>query len=248
MSRRTRAEPPSGYVVMLVDDNPDYLQATRVLLARDGHEMLTATNGREALDLLRTRSVDLLLLDYYMPGMTGAEVVSELRRFDPHVQVILQTGYSSEQPPQELLRRLDIQGYYDKTEGPEQLLMWAAVGLKAAHTVRTLHRTRDGLQQILKITPELHRTKSLPELLATALRVATGLVACGTSQPEVYIELFDQPGASRADVTTVPLNVGDVRVGVLCLRGASVAESTLDLLRLLADQIAVAVQNVRKGG
>ena len=82
--------------------------------------MLTATNGPKRSASSRS-SRSTLLLDYFMPGMTGEQVVAELRKFDPFVQVILQTGYASEQPPRELLHRLNIQGYYDKTEGPEQL-------------------------------------------------------------------------------------------------------------------------------
>jgi len=45
-----------------------------------------------------------------MPGMTGEQVVEELRKFNAYIQVILQTGYASEQPPQVLMKRLDIPG------------------------------------------------------------------------------------------------------------------------------------------
>jgi len=63
-----------------------------------------------------------------MPGMTGEQVVTALRQFNPHVQIILQTGYASECPPREMLHRLDIQGYFDKSEGPDKLLLWVDVG------------------------------------------------------------------------------------------------------------------------
>jgi len=161
MTRRSRAETASGFTVLLVDDNADYLQATRLLLEREGHNVLTATNGVEALGILPNQRVDLLLLDYFMPGMTGEQVVAELRKFDPLVQVILQTGYASERPPRELLQRLNIQGYYDKTEGPEQLLLWTAVGLKAAYTFRLLFRGRRGIEFILERTPDLHRLQPM---------------------------------------------------------------------------------------
>src|SRR6476660_10339717 len=160
MTRRAKAEQASGYTVLLVDDNPDYLQATRLLLERDGHEVLTATNGTEALTLLPQHKVDLLLLDYFMPGMTGEQVVTEIRKFDPYVQVILQTGYASEQPPRELLRRLNIQGYYDKTEGPQQLLLWTTVGLKPAYTIQLLFKSRHGVELIWAQSPDLHRMQT----------------------------------------------------------------------------------------
>lgn len=118
MTRKSNTPGPSGYTLLLVDDNAEYLQAARLLLEREGHVVMCASNGSEALTRLREQKIDLLLLDYYMPGMTGEEVVTQLRQFNPLVQVILQTGYASEQPPRKLLRRLEIQGYYDKTEGP----------------------------------------------------------------------------------------------------------------------------------
>ncbi|HKQ70541.1 MAG TPA: diguanylate cyclase [Polyangiaceae bacterium] len=177
MTRRAKAEQASGYTVLLVDDNPDYLQATRLLLEREGHDVLTATNGPEALDILPRQKVDLLLLDYFMPGMTGEQVVAELRKFDPFVQVILQTGYASEQPPRELLHRLNIQGYYDKTEGPEQLLLWTTVGLKAAQTIQLLFKSRRGVGFILEHTPDLHRTQSSEQLAGEILAKAIELLA-----------------------------------------------------------------------
>src|SRR4051794_15988984 len=189
MARRHRADHSSGYTILLVDDNADYLQATRLLLERDGHEVITATNGPEALSLLPQHKVDLLLLDYFMPGMTGEQVVVEIRKFDPYVQVILQTGYASEQPPRELLRRLNIQGYYDKTEGPEQLLMWTSVGLKAAFTIKLLYKSRDGLRRVLAATPELHKLEPLDRLLPDVLRQVTELVpALDGPSPQISAE------------------------------------------------------------
>jgi diguanylate cyclase (GGDEF)-like protein len=109
--------------------------------------------------------------------MTGEQVVTEVRKFDPFVQVILQTGYASEQPPRELLHRLNIQGYYDKTEGPEQLLLWTAVGLKAAYTFRLLFRGRRGIEFLLERTPDLHRLQPMRELANEILQQATTLLA-----------------------------------------------------------------------
>jgi len=176
MARKTKTERTSGYTVLLVDDNPEYVEATRLVLEREGHQVLTALNGPDALAIVRHSHVDLLLLDYFMPGMTGEEVVVHLRQFNQYVQVILQTGYASEQPPRELLRRLDIQGYYDKSEGPDKLLLWADVGLKTAYTIQLLQKSRQGLQYILDITPELHKIQPLSDLLQGVLWQIAGLL------------------------------------------------------------------------
>jgi diguanylate cyclase (GGDEF)-like protein len=190
MVRKTKVSKPSNYTILLVDDSSDYLAAVRPLLEREGHKILVSNNGREALEILKIQKVDLMLLDYYMPGMTGEEVVTQLRQFNSIVQVILQTGYSSEQPPRELLRRLDIQGYYDKSEGPEKLLLWTDVGLKAAYTVQLLSKSRQGLQYILDVTPDMHKIQSLTDLLQGILWQVAGLLGVVNS----FLAVLDDGG------------------------------------------------------
>jgi diguanylate cyclase (GGDEF)-like protein len=247
MTRRAKIEKASGYTVLLVDDNPDYLQATRLLLEREGHNVLTATNGPEALGILPQQKVDLLLLDYFMPGMTGEQVVSEIRKFDPFVQVILQTGYASEQPPRELLHRLNIQGYYDKTEGPEQLLLWTTVGLKAAYTIQLLFKSRRGVEFILDKTPDLHRMQTVDELSQQVLEQlssllaavgsgtgATGFLATLDASSELVIRAGSGPYAAKGNVREV-LGAERMSLVELALEEAQVqvsAQGTILPLRL----------------
>jgi two-component system, cell cycle response regulator len=179
--RKSRSGNASGYTILLVDDNAEYLETTRILLGHEGHAVICAEDGEAALALLRERHVDLMLLDFYMPGLTGEEVVARLRIFNPYVQVILQTGYASEQPPRELLRRLDIQGYHDKSEGPEKLLMWTDVGLKFADSIRMLNKSRQGLRYILDTTPDLHKIQPLDDLLQGILYQVAGLLGAVNS-------------------------------------------------------------------
>lgn len=190
MARKNKVSETSGYTILLVDDNLEYREATRFLLEHEGHLVLTAENGADALSIIKENPVDLLLLDYYMPGMTGEEVVHALRQFNPTVQVILQTGYASEQPPRDLLRRLDIQGYYDKSEGPEKLLLWTDVGLKAAYSTQLLTKSRQGLQYILDITPEMHKIQPLTDLLQGILLQVGGLLGVVNS----FLAVLDEGG------------------------------------------------------
>jgi two-component system, cell cycle response regulator len=285
MTRRARAEAASGFTVLLVDDNADYLQATRLLLEREGHNVLTATNGVEALGILPKERVDLLLLDYFMPGMTGEQVVAELRKFDPLVQVILQTGYASERPPRELLQRLAIQGYYDKTEGPEQLLLWTTVGLKAAQTIRQLVKNRQAVEYILEKTPDLHRIQSTDDLAREIVQQVTRLLSQFGGSPDAVGALAtldaeadlvlrtkvgdaESGGRARALLppskveaidralqeaqvavgpqgTIVPLRVGPLTAGVVWVDDPGASPQTVEFVRMLANQAAVALQNAQ---
>jgi diguanylate cyclase (GGDEF)-like protein len=208
MARRHKAVESSGYTIALVDDDPDYLEAACRLLESEGHVVLTATDGDEALKLLRTTTVDLLLLDYFMPKMTGEQVVQELRTFDTSTQVILQTGYANERPPREMLRRLDIQGYYDKSEGPDRLLLWADAGLKSADAILRLARSRKGLKHILEVTPTLHRIRPLADLYEDVIQQAIQLIGAEKAVLAIFRDLIapnrrsptdDKPMAATGD-------------------------------------------------
>lgn len=144
MARRT-ANQPSGHVILVVDDDESILHSVRALLEREGHQVLTAQSGEAALEIIKSTELHLLLVDYFMPRMTGAELIEEIRRFDPLVQIVLQTGYAGEKPPREMLAALDIQGYHDKGRGPGDLLIWVDVALKAHRTLKRLE-DRERLQ------------------------------------------------------------------------------------------------------
>jgi two-component system, cell cycle response regulator len=183
---RIEQKESSGRTILLVDDQEDYRISAASLLKREGHAVLTAACGEEAVSLIRRRSFDLLLLDYYMPGgMTGEETVVEVRKFNPHIQVIIQTGYAGELPPSEMLSRLDIQGYYDKTEGPEKLLLWVDIGLKSASAVNLLNRGRRGLGFILDTTPELHKVQPIDDLLQDILAKTSAMLGLLNAFPSI---------------------------------------------------------------
>lgn len=122
---------PTGRTVLVVDDQAETLASVRLLLEREGHRVLTAESGARALDLLAREPVQVMLIDYFMPVMSGELLVRAVRERDTLVQIILQTGYAGEKPPREMLQRLAIQGYHDKADGPERLLLWVDVALKA---------------------------------------------------------------------------------------------------------------------
>ncbi len=138
MSGRRQVQ-PSGRTVLVVDDQPEIVTTLRMLLEREGHRVLGAHGGREALALLEQESVQLMIVDYCMPGMTGEELVRLVRERDALVQIILQTGYVGDRLPREMLASLAIQGYHDKSDGPGRLLMWVEVALKTYEQLAQLH-------------------------------------------------------------------------------------------------------------
>jgi two-component system, cell cycle response regulator len=166
----------SGHTILVVDDDATLLGTLEQLLLQDGHTVLTALGGAQAVQLCRDHDVHLMLLDYFMPEMTGEDVVREVRAFNDSTQIVLQTGYASERPARVMLRVLEIQGYHDKSEGPDKLLIWVDSALKAYRRSRALRASRDGLRHVLKVAPELHRLQPLENLLRGTLLQIQGLL------------------------------------------------------------------------
>jgi signal transduction histidine kinase len=144
MARQSRRS-PTNRRILVVDDQQEVLDSVRKLLEREGHEVLTADSGEQALEIFKAHEIHLLLVDYFMPRMTGEQLIREIREFDPYVQIILQTGYSGDKPANQMMAELDIQGYHDKADGPDKLLLWVDVGLKAHGLINRL-RERERLQ------------------------------------------------------------------------------------------------------
>jgi CheY-like chemotaxis protein len=139
----------SGYTVLVVDDQEETLASLKLVLEREGHRVLLADGAQTALELFGQHEIHLLLVDYFMPRMTGEDLIREIRKLDHEVQIVLQTGYSGEKPPREMLHQLDIQGYHDKTDGPDKLLIWVDVALKAHAQLRRVRETEILKSQLL---------------------------------------------------------------------------------------------------
>ncbi len=107
--------------ILLADDDEDYLLMTGAFLKQKGYNIDKANNGVEALEKLKTGKYQIALLDYYMPGFNGEEVIEEIRKENKEIVIVLQTGFSGQKPPIETLKKLGIQNYFDKTEGIEKL-------------------------------------------------------------------------------------------------------------------------------
>jgi diguanylate cyclase (GGDEF)-like protein/PAS domain S-box-containing protein len=80
--------------LLVVDDEENVLHAIRRLLRNEGCQVLVATSGEEALELLASNDVGVILSDQRMPGMTGTELLQRVRKMHPNIVRIILSGYS----------------------------------------------------------------------------------------------------------------------------------------------------------
>jgi CheY-like chemotaxis protein len=98
-------------VILCVDDDPIALTSRRLLLAKEGYEVLVALSGSAALRLLASSHIDLLITDHFMPGMTGTELVAEMKSRDYKIPTMILTGAPEPPPGSEQAHMVLIKGF-----------------------------------------------------------------------------------------------------------------------------------------
>jgi PAS domain S-box-containing protein len=100
--------------IMVVDDEESFRMVVRMLLEKKEHTIIEAASGGEALKKIEVEKPDLILLDVMMPGMTGLQVLKEVKHKHPEIDVIMVTAYGNLERAIEALRL----GAYDFIQKP----------------------------------------------------------------------------------------------------------------------------------
>lgn len=128
----------SPYKIIAIDDDAGILDSLSVVLKRNGYSLTTFTNPLDAIEALKNTKYDLLLLDFIMSPLHGDQVVSEIRKFDKDLYILLLTGHKDLAPPLDTIKQLDIQGYCEKSDNFDQLLLLIESGLKSIDQRKTI--------------------------------------------------------------------------------------------------------------
>ena len=111
----------NGYRVIVVDDEQGIVDSLSIFLKRSGYDFTGLTNPLEAIERVRHEHFDMMILDFMMDPIHGDEVVEEIRKFNKDLYILLLTGHKDLAPPLETIKRLDIQGYCEKSDKFDQL-------------------------------------------------------------------------------------------------------------------------------
>jgi YesN/AraC family two-component response regulator len=84
--------------ILLVDDEEVIRDALGGFLVEEGHAVVEAANGTEAIEKLSTERFDIVITDIKMPGKSGIDVLTAAKMIDPKIDVIMITGFTTEEP------------------------------------------------------------------------------------------------------------------------------------------------------
>jgi DNA-binding NtrC family response regulator len=102
--------------VLCVENRVEYLEALKIMLEDAGYQVISATNGKQGVLMLRKNQIEGVLLEYDLPDATGVAVRAEMRRIKPEIPVLLFAGIGSQTPF--LIRFFDSYLRKSEKDGP----------------------------------------------------------------------------------------------------------------------------------
>ena len=146
MRKYNQSNDDAKYKIIAVDDESGILDSLNVFLTKSGYSFVGITDPLEAIERVKKEHFDLMLLDFIMTPIHGNQVVEEIRKFNSDLYILLLTGHKDLAPPLETIRRLDIQGYCEKSDKFDQLLLLIESGIKAIAQMQEIKDINEKLQ------------------------------------------------------------------------------------------------------
>ena len=145
MRKNMQSANDKGYKIIAVDDEEGIVDSLSIFLKRSGYDFTGVTDPMEAIEKVKNEHFDLMILDFIMTPIHGDQVVEEIRKFNKELYILLLTGHKDLAPPLETIRKLDIQGYCEKSDKFDQLLLLIESGIKSIEQMNEIKRINEEL-------------------------------------------------------------------------------------------------------
>jgi DNA-binding NtrC family response regulator len=195
--------------LLFVDDEEHLQEFMRSELPQLGHEVTVCGNGRMALKILEKQTFDAAIIDLRMPGMTGIELLEQMKQLAPDIETVVQTGYASQETAIEALRL----GAFDYITKPCKLAEIEAILERIAERRELLNKTlalesrvqaAEGPSVLVGNSPAMQTVHRLIATVAPTDSTVLILGETGTGKELVARTIFQQ--SRRAEMPFVPVN------------------------------------------
>jgi sigma-B regulation protein RsbU (phosphoserine phosphatase) len=214
-SHSTRAQNTRRPRTLIADDEPDILTALRILLANEGHELVTVSSPAAVLDAIKRAQFDVVLMDLNYArdttsGREGIDLITRIQALDPLLPIVVMTGWGTVDLAVEAMRR-GVRDFVQKPWENSRLLQTLNKQVKHARARRSFQRRLTLTQKTeAKLQCELVEARELQEnLLANSSTAIEGLHVATEWQPATTVG-GDYIAAFNIDDKHAALCVADV--------------------------------------
>ena len=199
--------------ILVVDDEPSMREMLRIVLRRDGYEVVVAENGTQGLERLRAESFDLLLSDIRMPDLSGVDVLRTAKQINPDIAVFMMTAFASTDTAVEAMR-LGALDYFTKPFSMDELRLKIRQQLEARRLKQENLLLKRALKSRHEFSSILGRSDAMQVVFATIETVAnTGSTVLISGESGTGKELVARAihfNSLRRDRPFVAVNCGAV--------------------------------------
>ena len=157
--------------ILIVDDERNYLLILRAVLEEEGYEVLTASNGQDALEIQKTADLDLILTDMKMPGMDGIQLLENIKVVDSDLPVIMMTAHGTIDKAVEAMQK-GAYSYILKPFDNERLIIYVKKATAMFQVVKENRRLRDAAESQYRFGNIIGKSKAMRDVFETIQKVA----------------------------------------------------------------------------
>ncbi len=200
--------------ILVVDDEPVLRDSLEMALKTSGYEVLTARTGEEGLERFQKENPDLVLLDHWLPGITGDEVLQQIKGEDPEMPVIIMTAQGSIEMAVNSMKM----GAFDFLVKPFELDQLEALikkGLDRIRLRKEVEWLRAQYQERFRSGGIIGVSQKMKEVLGLAEKVAHGsettvLIEGETGTGKELLSEYIHFLSSRSSFPFIPINCGAI--------------------------------------
>lgn len=157
--------------LLLVDDDAD-VRNTLTLIFEQNYQLVAASTGMIALEVARRRQIDVAIVDIRMPGLSGIQVLEQLKKLDSCTEVIVLTGHETIETTQQALRM----GAFDYIGKPFNLQSLSDVLASAAISSRDARNGRDQVDRLERLQNEVQQRQMREEVSRTRSEIYASIL------------------------------------------------------------------------
>lgn len=148
------------YRILVIDDDTYIRDMLEEFLKGKGYDVETISNGHDAIEIIKTKAFDVIMVDLKMPGMSGIEILSMAKRLEPDAMVIIMTGYASLDTAIQAIR----QGAYDYITKPFQLEEVCIAIRNVCEKVSLKRQQKVFIDELRKMRTSADKSQTAPDI------------------------------------------------------------------------------------